>query len=137
MVRGKSRATCRQTFSASATASVPTEVRDSVASPSRRARSTYLASDASVCSRTRSTSSTPFMVAESMTPTEMKTKFLKWPGKSCCTESRAWMPRPPYSPTSRAAVGASWSSFLGGPAACWGSEFMISLRRHSLSCTVR
>ena len=43
----------------------------------RRARSTYFCSAVSVSSRTRSTSSTPWNVAESTTATDMNTTLWK------------------------------------------------------------
>ena len=60
-----------------ATASVPMLVLKSAGIPMRRARSTYLFSATSVSSRTRSTSSTPWKVAESTTATDMKTTLWK------------------------------------------------------------
>ncbi len=43
---------------------------------------------------TSSTSATPFIEAESMTPMETKTKFRNTPGKSRWMVSSAWMPSP-------------------------------------------
>src|SRR5262249_8036219 len=74
---GNSTATSRQSWVAPSTASVPIAMRAVAASPSPVASSTYLSSEARVCSFTSSTSATFLKVAESMTPTERKTKFWK------------------------------------------------------------
>ena len=77
MARGNSCAISLATRTDSATASVPIANRESAGSPILSAWSTYFFKPSSACSRTRSTSSTPWKVALSTTPTVTKRTFWK------------------------------------------------------------
>ena len=57
-----------------------------------------------------STASAPLKPPESITPTEMKTRFLKCDGKDRNTLRMVWMPMPPKFGTRTAAVGARRSA---------------------------